>query len=102
MGHRKSKGATIDADAVAGNGLLDRRVFLGGTAMAAATAGMTLPDSATADPLAVEPWMKMPGAIRALWAAFQVRGKGRPDVDHGAGHNRHRHVANAASSAQWA
>ena len=43
MGHRKSKGGTIDADADAGNGLLDRRVFLGGTAMAAATAGMTLP-----------------------------------------------------------
>src|SRR5437763_12450929 len=62
MGHRKSKGATIDADAVAGNGLLDRRAFLGGTAMAAATAGMTLPDSATADSLAVEPWMKTPGA----------------------------------------
>jgi sulfane dehydrogenase subunit SoxC len=62
MGHRKSKGAAIDADLVAANGLLDRRVFLGGTAMAAATAGIALPDSATANPLAVEPWMKTPGA----------------------------------------
>ncbi|WP_375763107.1 hypothetical protein ACE10X_27425 [Bradyrhizobium sp. Pha-3] len=62
MGHRKSKGVTIDADVVAGNGLLDRRVFLGGAAMAAATGGITFPDTAAGGPLPVESWMKTPGA----------------------------------------
>jgi sulfane dehydrogenase subunit SoxC len=50
-----------DGDAVAGNGLLHRRLFL--TAGTAAAAGAVLPRSATAaEALPVEPWMKQPGA----------------------------------------
>ena len=46
-------------DPVAGNGLLSRRLFLQGTVIAgvAGTAGA----AAQADPLAVTPWMKVPG-----------------------------------------
>jgi len=46
-------------DPVAGNGLLSRRLFLQGTVIAGAagTAGA----AAQADPLAVTPWMKVPG-----------------------------------------
>jgi sulfane dehydrogenase subunit SoxC len=44
---------------VAGNGLLDRRIFLaGGAALAAGTAGT----AAQAEPLPVAPWSKVPGA----------------------------------------
>jgi len=43
---------------VAGNGLLDRRVFLTGAALGAS--GVPLPSRA--ETLAVEPWMKAPGA----------------------------------------
>jgi sulfane dehydrogenase subunit SoxC len=49
-----------DGDAVAGNGLLHRRLFL--TAGTAATAAAVLPRSATAEALPVEPWMKQPGS----------------------------------------
>src|SRR6185369_2649655 len=46
---------------VAGNGLLDRRLFLTGTAAAIGSAAMT--DHARAvDALPVEPWMKTPGS----------------------------------------
>src|SRR5262245_54016284 len=44
----------------AGNGILSRRVFLEGALVAGATgAGLA---GASADPLAVQPWMKTPGA----------------------------------------
>src|SRR5215469_15164423 len=44
----------------AGNGILSRRIFLEGAAVAgAAGAGVS---SAMAEPLAVQPWMKEPGA----------------------------------------
>src|SRR5437660_461698 len=51
------------SDTVAGNGLLDRRVFLGAGA-AVATAGLVAdPKSALGGtPLPVEEWMKTPGA----------------------------------------
>ena len=45
---------------VAGNGLLSRRVFLQG-ALASGALGAGL-RSALAEPLAVQPWMKTPGA----------------------------------------
>ena len=46
--------------AVAGNGILSRRIFLEGALVAGATgAGLS---SASAEPLAVQPWMKVPGA----------------------------------------
>src|SRR5256714_9603491 len=49
-------------DAVAGNGLLDRRIFLTGSA-AAAIGSAALPDTVLgADALPVEPWMKVPGS----------------------------------------
>jgi sulfane dehydrogenase subunit SoxC len=52
-----------DLEIVAGNGLLDRRMFLtAGTAAAATVASVTLADPAAADALPVEPWMKLPGS----------------------------------------
>src|SRR5258706_7515110 len=51
-------------EAVAGNGLLDRRAFLrGGAAVAAAVTGYTVARSAGAAPLADDPWSLAPGAI---------------------------------------
>src|SRR5882672_5619475 len=51
-------------EAVAGNGLLDRRAFLrGGAAVAAAVTGYTVARSAGAAPLADDPWSLVPGAI---------------------------------------
>src|SRR5258706_6762789 len=51
-------------EAVAGNGLLDRRAFLrGGAAFAAAATGYTVARSAGAAPLADDPWSLLPGAI---------------------------------------
>ena len=54
------KETPIEGERVAGNGLLHRRVFLG-AAMGAAAAPV-LAGAAGAEPLAVEPWMKTPGA----------------------------------------
>jgi sulfane dehydrogenase subunit SoxC len=52
-----------DFDNVAGNGLVDRRLFLTGSAVAGvAASGVAFPDPATADPLAIESWMKVPGS----------------------------------------
>jgi sulfane dehydrogenase subunit SoxC len=52
-----------DFDNVAGNGLVDRRLFLTGSAVAGvAASGAAFPDPATADPLAIESWMKVPGS----------------------------------------
>src|SRR5216117_732685 len=49
---------------VAGNGLLDRRAFLrGGAALAAAMTGYTLARSASAAPLADDPWSRAPGML---------------------------------------
>src|SRR5437773_10848646 len=53
-----------DAQAAAGNGLLDRRAFLrGGAAFAAAITAYSIAKSASAEPLAEDPWSKVPGAI---------------------------------------
>ena len=50
--------------AVAGNGLLDRRAFLrGGAALAAAMTGYALADPAAAAPRADDPWSLAPGAL---------------------------------------
>ena len=55
---RPDIGQDIGSVPVAGNGLLDRRIFLaGGAALAAGTAGT----AAQAEPLAVDPWSKVPG-----------------------------------------
>jgi sulfane dehydrogenase subunit SoxC len=54
---------TIDfspGDPVAGNGILNRRHLIGG-ALAAGAAGAAI-TGASAEPLAIEPWMKVPGA----------------------------------------
>ena len=51
-------------EAVAGNGLLDRRAFLrGGAVLAAAVTGYTLTESAAAEPLVNDPWSKVSGGI---------------------------------------
>ncbi len=58
---RKKQPALHWLDAAAGNGLLDRRIFLTGGAVAAAS--VALPDKTLgAEALAVEPWMKTPGS----------------------------------------
>src|SRR5271165_6985300 len=52
-----------DLEFVAGNGLLHRRLFLtGGAALAATMSSYGLRDTAFADPIPVEPWMKVPTA----------------------------------------
>jgi sulfane dehydrogenase subunit SoxC len=51
-------------EAVAGNGLLDRRAFLrSGAAVAGTMMGYTFVRSATAEPLAEEPWSLAPGGV---------------------------------------
>lgn len=58
---RRKKQFTLALDAAAGNGLLDRRIFL--TGGAAAAASVALPDQTRgAEALPVEPWMKTPGS----------------------------------------
>jgi sulfane dehydrogenase subunit SoxC len=48
---------------VAGNGLVDRRLFLtGGAAAGAAASGIAFPEPVSADALAIESWMKVPGS----------------------------------------
>jgi hypothetical protein len=51
-------------EAVAANGLLDRRLFLRGGAGAALAIGGIVPPNVAAsrEPLRVEPWMKVPGS----------------------------------------
>jgi sulfane dehydrogenase subunit SoxC len=57
---RRGKAGSPPGEPVAGNGILNRRIFLeGALAAGAATAGAS---AAAAQPLAVEPWMKTPGA----------------------------------------
>jgi len=53
---RRSRRPDIGIEPAAGNGLLDRRIFLAGGAALAAGSG------AHAEPLAVDPWSKVPGA----------------------------------------
>jgi sulfane dehydrogenase subunit SoxC len=60
MRNRKSMDLEPVSQAAAGNGLLDRRLFLTAGAVAAATVGQG--NRAAAEALSVEPWMKVPGA----------------------------------------
>jgi sulfane dehydrogenase subunit SoxC len=53
---------SLEQDAAAGNGLLDRRLFLSGSAGAALVIGGIAPNAAGSEPLRVEPWMKVPGS----------------------------------------
>ena len=66
---RRKKQSTQAPDAAAGNGLLDRRIFLTGGAAAAAASAM--PDRTLgAEALPVEPWMKTPGSpfVATTWS----------------------------------
>jgi sulfane dehydrogenase subunit SoxC len=59
----RSKREWEKLQAVAGNGLLDRRAFLrGGAVLAGAMMGYTFVGSAAAEPLADDPWSLVPGA----------------------------------------
>jgi sulfane dehydrogenase subunit SoxC len=58
---KKRQPTPREPDVVAGNGLLDRRIFLGGGA-AAAIGSVALPGKAGAEALLVEPWMQLPGS----------------------------------------
>ena len=53
---------SLEQDAAAGNGLLDRRLFLSGSVGAALVMGGITPNAAGSEPLRVEPWMKVPGS----------------------------------------
>ena len=67
--HRPKRGWE-EVEVVAGNGLLDRRAFLrGGAALAAALTGYTLVESASAEPLADDPWSKVPGTTVPAYGA---------------------------------
>jgi len=58
---KKKRPIWSEPETAAGNGLLDRRLFL--TAGAAAIGSANLPDSVrAAEQLPVEPWMKTPGS----------------------------------------
>ena len=60
----RSKRGGKELEVVAGNGLLDRRAFLrGGAVFAAAMTGYTFVQSAAAEPLADDPWSKVPGNL---------------------------------------
>ena len=53
----------FDLGDVAGNGLVDRRLFLiGGAATGAVASGVAFPEPASAEPMAIESWMKVPGS----------------------------------------
>ena len=54
---------SLDLGDVAGNGLVDRRLFLTGSAAAGvAASGIASPGPASADALSVGSWMKVPGS----------------------------------------
>jgi sulfane dehydrogenase subunit SoxC len=63
MPDQRWKRAADETDAVAGNGLLDRRALLRGSAAVATAMGYTLAGEAAADPLPIEPWMQIPGSL---------------------------------------
>ena len=63
MHSKKSKHDADQPDLVAGNGLLDRRSLLRGSAALAGAMGYTLADEASAEPLPIEPWMQVPGRL---------------------------------------
>ncbi len=64
MGLDRSRHVPTEPVIVAGNGLLDRRVFLkSGAALAAAFSGYTVASSARAEPLADPPWSRESGAV---------------------------------------
>ena len=53
-----------DMQAAARNGLFDRRAFLrGGAAFAAAITSYSMAKSVSAEPLADDPWSKVPGTL---------------------------------------
>jgi sulfane dehydrogenase subunit SoxC len=60
MSMARKRSVPAPADPAAGNGILNRRLFLEG-ALAAGAAGAGI-SAASAEPLAVQPWMKAPGA----------------------------------------
>jgi sulfane dehydrogenase subunit SoxC len=60
---KKTRPMPSQPEQAAGNGILDRRLFLTGGAVAAAIGSAMLPDHVrAAEALPVEPWMKTPGA----------------------------------------
>ena len=83
-----------DLEAVAGNGLLHRRVFLtGGAAFAAAVTGYTLSDTAAAQQLPDDPWSKgrgvaiqeygTPSSFEKAVARTLSNPRGEPRTQHG-------------------
>ena len=66
-------------EAVAGNGLIDRRALLGrGVVLAGALGAGIAPSAAGAEPLTDDPWsLEIGEADAALSNAIKVRGQGR-------------------------
>src|SRR5437867_6907391 len=85
-------------EAVAGNGLLDRRAFFrGGAALAAAMTGYTLVQSASAQQLAEDPWSLVAGAtvpdygVRSRFEKNVVRTLSNPKAEPRTQHARTPH-----------
>ena len=81
---------------VAGNGLLDRRLFLSAGAAAAAIGGA--PPSKAGE-LPIEPWMKLPGSPFVGYGQPSKFESIRADICVAARNRRDRRVAHAASFA---
>ena len=102
-GNAKTSGSTEPA---AGNGILNRRLFLERTLLAGAAgvgAGALSPSGAFAEPLTVPRWSKEPGAnFSAYGQPSAFRGQGRADLGGAqqSGHARHRQLAHPAPAAR--
>jgi sulfane dehydrogenase subunit SoxC len=84
--------------AVAANGLLDRRAFLrGGAAFAAGLTGYAMANSAAAEPLADDPWSRVPGTpvptygVRSRFENGSVRTLSNPNGEPRTQHARTPH-----------
>jgi sulfane dehydrogenase subunit SoxC len=64
MSRNRSRREGLSPVAIAGNGLLDRRLFLrGGAALATAVTGYTVARTVAAEPLTNDPWNLVPGSV---------------------------------------
>ena len=101
----RAMGPSKDTQAVAGNGLLDRRAFLrGGAAFAAAITSYSMAKSVSAEPLADDPWSKVPGALsppyekRSRYEEKVVRTLSNPKVSRAPSTRAHRTICSTARS----
>jgi hypothetical protein len=85
-------------DPAAGNGILSRRIVLEGALVVAASgAGLSC---GSAEPLAVQPWMKAGSGLCGLRPALTVREQGRQSLSAAPQPGRCRRVTHAAAHAR--